>query len=311
MLKGPNFFVVGAAKCGTTTLYHYLDKHLEIYLPTCKEPNFFITDYEKGINFYLDKYYSGIENHHIAAGDMSIHYLDFTYTAELISRHFPDAKIIIMLRNPVDRAWSHYLMTRDITIRESLGFDEAMAICKKQNSDYLFSWENRKNLEYGKKMFHPYSRDSIVLRPYLHIGKYAKLIAVYQQHFPKKNILLCFLDDLITNPKDFLDVIFEFIGIHAQKWPLNMEARNQYRKMLRSLIIKRVGHKNFDRFGQIAKKVLPAAFFIKLKNALRKGKIISKEIMDNDTRRKLVAYYRPWNRMLEKLIDKDLSIWDM
>lgn len=157
--KKPNFFVVGAAKAGTTSIYHYLKSHNDIYLSPIKEPHFFSTDikiqdftstykkhtfldldsyfkekpYEElALSFVKDmeQYYKLFEDHknEKAVGECSPSYLYSEKAALNIFNFNKDAKIIISLRNPIKRAYSHYLMAlrlgqTDLDFREAFEQD--------------------------------------------------------------------------------------------------------------------------------------------------------------------------------------------
>ena len=140
-MKKPNFFVVGAAKAGTTSLYNYLKEHPEVYLSPIKEPNYFNTemkledfkeDIQKSIYFEFDKYFrkNKLEEKHFALidkkkdylelfrevkqekaiGEFSTSYLSSQVAAAEIYKFNPKSKIIVMLREPIERTLSHYQM---------------------------------------------------------------------------------------------------------------------------------------------------------------------------------------------------------
>jgi hypothetical protein len=136
----PNFFLVGAAKAGTTSLYHYLRSHPQIFLCPIKEPNYFAKDIDTtaylkerrqepvDINQFLncdtemsahsghlrrwDDYLALFAKRHseVAVGECSVSYLVSKLAADKIKTAIPDARIIIILRDPVERAYSHYIM---------------------------------------------------------------------------------------------------------------------------------------------------------------------------------------------------------
>lgn len=121
----PNFLIVGAAKSGTTSLYNYCTQHPEIFMSPVKEPYFFSfinikpnfkgpydqKTNEKEIICDIKEYERLFENvnNERAIGECSNSYLYFRNTAKIIKRYIPHCKIIIILRNPVERAYSHYL----------------------------------------------------------------------------------------------------------------------------------------------------------------------------------------------------------
>ena len=103
--KLPNFFIVGAPRAGTTALYHYLSQHPDVFLPRVKEPHYFGSDLEFAVpRMTFDEYrnlYQGVTNEKVV-GDGSVMYLMSQTAAKEIKKICPEAKIIIMLRHPVD-----------------------------------------------------------------------------------------------------------------------------------------------------------------------------------------------------------------
>ena len=139
-----DFFLVGAARCGTTSLYNYLNNNNEIYLPKIKEPNFFsevdspkledhdlpipnVSYHSKIINSreVYDTLYTEAKKSQLK-GDTSPSYLWDKNTAKKIFNHNPKAKIIISLRQPLDRAYSHYIMNYYTGVDTSKSFVEAL-----------------------------------------------------------------------------------------------------------------------------------------------------------------------------------------
>ena len=107
-VDGPsNFFILGAARSGTTSLYQYLARHPDVLMSTPKEPVFFEAEYENGLAYYRDRYFKGW-NGEPALGEARPANLLLSYVAPRIRESFPDAKLVAILRNPVDRAYSHW-----------------------------------------------------------------------------------------------------------------------------------------------------------------------------------------------------------
>ena len=135
----PNFLIIGAAKAGTTSLYYYLRQHPQVYMSPIKEPRFFALEGEilnfkgpaQGINqtsiTSLDEYFhlfAGVTDE-IAIGEASTLYLHSQRALEGIKRYLPNAKLIVILRNPIERAYSSYLhLVRDGY--EALSFEQAL-----------------------------------------------------------------------------------------------------------------------------------------------------------------------------------------
>lgn len=107
--RTPNLFVLGAPKCGTTTMHQMLGSHPSVFMSTVKEPGYFNDDgsYAKGTNAYADLYFRGASAEHYV-GESTPWYLYSDEAAERIERDCPGARYVVMVRNPVKRAWSHY-----------------------------------------------------------------------------------------------------------------------------------------------------------------------------------------------------------
>ncbi|MBA4318316.1 MAG: heparan sulfate glucosamine 3-O-sulfotransferase, partial [Flavobacterium sp.] len=102
----PNFLIIGAARCATTWISENLSQHPDIFIPPLKELHFFDTHYEKGIAYYESYFDNRSEK---AVGEATPAYLYFPNISSLIQQHLPNVKLIASIRNPVDRAFSHYL----------------------------------------------------------------------------------------------------------------------------------------------------------------------------------------------------------
>ena len=137
MKKLPNLFIVGVGKSGTTSLYQYLKFHPDIYMSPLKEPHFLADKQKLKEHFDIDfsqvitneeQYFSLFQKakNEKILGEASTSYLYYV-EPEVIKKKFPNSKIIIMLRNPVERAWSHYLMAiRDGFINPNTPFSKAI-----------------------------------------------------------------------------------------------------------------------------------------------------------------------------------------
>src|SRR5918997_468574 len=145
----PNFLIIGAMKSGTTALYYYLEQHPQIYMSPVKEPNFFCSGGQEGWESksvtrirayqYLFKDVSDEK----AIGEASHCYLYEPQAVARIQEHLPDAKLVAILRNPVDRAYSHFLhMVRNGTepltdFGQALEEEEIRADPHRRFQDYI------------------------------------------------------------------------------------------------------------------------------------------------------------------------------
>ena len=142
----PNFFIVGAGKSGTSSLYEYLKQHPQIFMSEFKEPLFFVPPSEVKDHLYKSK-----ENYlalfdkvdkEIAIGESSTPYLFYRESAKRIKNEIPEVKIIILLRNPVELAFSMYL--HEIrTGAERLSFKNAIKVEKKRKNDPKFKLKSK------------------------------------------------------------------------------------------------------------------------------------------------------------------------
>ncbi|MBA3994440.1 MAG: hypothetical protein C0469_13000 [Cyanobacteria bacterium DS2.3.42] len=206
-----HFFIAGAQRSGTTYLHTILTEHPEIELnqPWWPEPKFFLNDDAPSrIDEYLKKYYS----RHDATlhGEKSVCYMEHTEVAERIARSFPDARILFILRDPVDRAISNYWYSvgnklEDATIEQALTNE---------------SFADR-----------PYDKAKITGCPpyfYLQRGKYIGYLEKYLQYFDRSQIKILVSEVFFNNQKEVSD-LFEFLEINPNFSPPSMEKKvNSY-----------------------------------------------------------------------------------
>ena len=195
-----DFFIVGAPKAGTTSLYHYLSEHPQIEMSSQKEPDYFS---DKAINeqgmYYgknrvntLDKYESlFVQKESVVYGEASVSYLFYDNVAEDIKKYNPNAKIIIMLRNPIERAFSHYLMDYRLGLISD-SFENIIAKKSKHKKAHLF------------------------YQQYIEVSKYATQIQRYLDFFEKENILFIDYEDFKKNVSKTVDQVYNFLNISTE-----------------------------------------------------------------------------------------------
>src|ERR1700676_2967624 len=198
----PNFFIVGAARSGTTSLHHYLRQHSEIYMAPNKETHYFSVNQfpscfqgpgddilNREIIRDEDQYSQLFANTggKKAIGEASAFYLCFNGTAERIAHAVPDAKIIIILREPVARAYSAYMyLVRDG--RETVRFEEGLRL-----------EEERKQKDFEPMWW------------YKELSLYYKQVKRYLDVFGTQQVKVLLYDELFTNPKSVLRELFIFL----------------------------------------------------------------------------------------------------
>lgn len=195
----PNFFIVGVAKGGTTSLYTYLKQHPQIYMSPMKEPHYFS---QVGARYGKQNFVDVVSNEaeyltlfrgaggHPAVGEASTSYLGFEDTAEKIYERLPEARIIILLRDPIDRAYSHYLM--DVRQRgQKLSFYDAVV---KEQQEPEFGW--------GKD-WHRYTEF------------YYPKVNRYLDVFGPGRVLILLTESLRRNPSETVTETVRFLGLNA------------------------------------------------------------------------------------------------
>lgn len=205
-----HLFVAGAQRSGTTYLYQILHSHPEIEMnePWWPEPKFFMTpDSENHVADYLKKYFS--EKPVKVRGEKSASYIESNDAAARISRCFPDAKIIFILRDPIDRAISNYWYTAHHK-HENKSVDEALTSEEAQER--------------------PYDRSRISVSPYSYLKRsnYVHYMDMYSEYFDKEQIKILVFEQFIENQKA-VSSLFEFLGVDPDFVPPMLHEKvNEY-----------------------------------------------------------------------------------
>ncbi len=310
MSRLPNFLIVGAAKSGTTSLYHYLNQHPQVYFSPVKEPLFFCSaDTDKDIlekelfpvslDDVVDDYndynalFSGVTKEK-AIGEASVYYLlDHKKTIQNIKKYIPEwqkLNIVIILRNPVDACFSHYQMYSQY-LKNFVGHKKILTF-----KESLDAEQERINKGY-------------MALAHFHWFFYYEQVKDFQDNFD--NVRVCFQSDLQDRPIQVIKELFEFIGVDNNFKP-DLEGRRYN--------VSGIPRSNFlYRFliseGIIRKMIRPVIrFFLtpeRKEFLLQKiwSKNLKKAVMDPEMRLLLVEFYRDDINKLQKLLDKDLTHW--
>jgi hypothetical protein len=200
----PTFVVIGAAKCGTSSLHHYLGLHPEIFASEIKEPNFFVDEddvhragphipgnWHRGLSWYEAQFPTDAPHR----GEASHHYTAFPFYGGVPARMrsvIPDVKLIYLVRDPIDRIVSHYLQRRRVLL-EKRDFEEVMA-----DPENEFVMRSRYHLQLEK----------------------------YLEHFPLERILVVAAEEMDRDRQAVLVRIFRFLGV-ADHWHRDYQVRLQ------------------------------------------------------------------------------------
>lgn len=189
-----DFFCLGAQKAGTTSLHHMLAAHPDVFLPKTKETHFFTDgfgEFAGGTAFYLSKYFAAASAA-CCKGEIDPEYMFFPEVPARLAAAFPQAKLIFVLREPVSRAYSHYLMSRR---RGFERLDFAAAIGAEPERMQNGSIQARSDFSYVSR------------------GFYHRQISRFLECFPRERMLFLLSEDLKTRPAETLAEVRRFLGL--------------------------------------------------------------------------------------------------
>ena len=299
----PDFIIVGAQKSATTTLYENLKNNSSIYMPEIKEVNFFAYEnndikldeykkYDLGNNFKIitnELQYFNLftfpDSKNKILGESSVNYLyRYNQTINKIKKYYGqnyrNLKIIISLRNPINRAFSSWLMNvRDGL--ENMSFNDAI--------EFLINDKDSNRLE---------------TLNYLEFGLYYKSVLEYIQNFNNVHILL--YDDIINNFSLEINKIFKFLDTEIINKKNILNIKYNVSGIPRIKFLHNIMNSDFYLKNYL-KQYLPKKIISSIKNLLNMN--YKKPVINSHTKNTLINYYENDINNLESLINKDLSFW--
>ena len=309
----PNFFIVGAPKAGTTSLYYYLDQHPDVYMSPVKEPHYFAEEIridnisprwqdwaqqeDALLQLYLrgpmkEKQFGGIVtnwtdylklfknvNGEKAVGEASVCYLWSKTAADNIASAVPGAKIIMMLRDPIDRAFSQY---KQAVVRGLIGTS--------------FREQLRKRIYNKSDQFE-------LMNPFLEFGLYSEQVKRYITRFPRENLRIYLYEEYKQHPTSIISDIFSFLTVNSQFSP-DMSERHLEPTLPKfkwlTFTLKKYGA------WSALKTIVPHDLVPTVKKWASRDK---QTTLDRADRLSLQIYYREDVLRLSDLIERDLSRW--
>ena len=292
MAQKPNFFIVGAPKCGTTALYDYLTQHPDIYMSPVKEPHFFSTDleppsYVREDSAYMDLFQQA--EYEKMIGEASASYLYSKVAAEKIKQFSPNAKIILMLRNPVELLYSLHSERLFALTEEFEKFEDALNAEEKR----------KKGLLPIKGAFALY-RDVVTFCPQ---------IERYWKHFGKDKVHIILQDDFRKDTEGVFRETLRFLGLEMNvkvEFGIRNANKESKSKLLRKLLIQPP-----DLVVNMGRILLPKIVRNALLDTLHRFNTVhtSRKPMDPDLKRELTIEFKPQVEQLGNMIGRDLSKW--
>jgi hypothetical protein len=298
----PNFLIIGAMKSGTTALYYYLEQHPEIYMSPVKEPNFFACEDERTVR-RLPGDPLGVSRAAVtdlksyrelfdrtagekALGEASHSSLYSPKAPANIQRHIPGVKLIAVLRNPVERAYSHFLHSVRTGVERAPDFLRALE--EEQRGD----------------------RKGELLQDYVGWGLYHGQLRRYYEAFEPSNIRVYLYEDLREAPVRTVRDVFHFLGVDDAFEPDTSLKRN-VSGLPRNRLLDRLLRSQHPLKSSL-KLCLPGGLrwrTSEILDALKNRNLASPPPLPPETRRYLVDTYREDVARLEGLIGRDLSAW--
>ncbi len=198
----PDFLIVGAQKSGTTVLSSLLRQHPLILKSRGGEVHFFDNNFYRGVEWYKTKFLPRPDQNYLLF-DKSPYYLFHPLAPERAHSLYPNLKIIIILRNPVDRAYSQYWHNKRRENREPLSFEEAIAAEPER-----IQGEEEKMIANPRYFSHAHMHCS-----YLSRGVYITQVQRWLDYFPKEQVMIISSTDLHTNTDRVINKLFNFLGV--------------------------------------------------------------------------------------------------
>ena len=216
----PDFVIIGAQRCGTTSLYDYLTQHPQIAPAARKEIHYFDNHYDRGSAWYRAFFYRAALRRLFApclTGEATPYYLFHPHAAARLAADVPAARLIVMLRNPIDRAYSHYLHERRLG-QETLPFAAAVAQETERVQTTAAALQPPGAYDQAHHHF-----------TYLSRGLYAAQLRTWEQHFARSQMMIIISESFFTRPAQTVAECLAFLGVQAANWqPPRFEKRNYH-----------------------------------------------------------------------------------
>lgn len=289
MFKKPNFFIIGAPKCGTTSLAMWLSEHPNVFMPKIKELDYFDFDRRKGYADDLARYerfFADVRDEHLAIGEASTGYLRSRVAVDEILKYSPEARFIVGLRNPVEMAISWHRQAVFEAWEDVLDFETA--------------WRLQEARRSGQHI--PRLCPDVSNLLYAEVCALGSQLARLYEKVPRDRVFIYTLDEMRSDPRSLWIRVQEFLKVPddgRQHFPTYNQAKH-VPKILRIV----------TRIVVDIKRNLGIYYGLGILN--RMNKIFARKPVENVSRNfllELYAYFRPEVELLQVLTGRDLSTW--
>ena len=271
-----------------------MGSHPEVYNSSFKEPHFFDNEqnYNKGLNWYINNFYKKIKNQKIISDFTPTYLYDKNAPLRIKETLGKDLKFVIIIRDPVERSYSHYLHSKRDNI-EKKDFLEALDMEK----------DRLKNADFLSTMNYSYIAQS----------KYFEMIKRYLNYFPRKNFkIYIFEEDFKNKNSIFFEGLFSFLGLKKNKIQ-NTNVKINVASKPRLMIVKKILSLRGSFLITFFKFLIPSILLRrKIRNTIQalNNKPIKKDSLDKRVKKIIFEkYFKQDVNSLEELLDRDLSFW--
>lgn len=294
----PDFFIIGAPKAGSSALWQALRCHPHVYVPATKEPNYFaykgqsidftcpgsehlrqtcITDESAYLGLFRDCPAGA------RAGEASVGYLSAPDAPAALAATVPTARLVVVLRHPVDRAFSHWTYMRQLGWEPIGDFAAAIAASSgRLAAGWRRAWD------------------------YLEPGRYGKHLDRWFDHFDRSQLLVLFYEEWTSQPQDVLRVVCRHIGVEPRD-DLPVLKENATRGLRWPAIRRWMVSDSMPR--RLARGLLPAGFRDRISRVVESANVGPKPRLDPEIRARLLDTYASDIDRLEAISGRDLSAW--
>jgi hypothetical protein len=295
----PNFFIVGAPKCGTTALYEYLRPHPNIFMSKVKEPHFFARDlgrypFIKTVEAY-NRLFADSSERHLRVGEASVYYLRSSEAIANIYRFNPDARIIAMFRNPVDAMYALH--------------SQLLYWSEETVADFETAWRLQERRSQGQEV--PAGCGDPFLLQYAEIGRFGSQAQRLLSVFPPAQVKLIVYDDFAALPRQVYKDVIDFLEVpddHRTDFPRVNDNKRARVTWLRDLVRKpppvlRDAYRGLKAMGgeginTVKKKIMRL-------NTVKERR----EPLSPAFRAELVSAFGDEVTLLSQILHRDLSHW--
>jgi hypothetical protein len=297
MVNRPNFFIVGAPRCGTTSLYTYLRDHPQVFMCHPKEPHYFAEDvpaprHVETLEDYL-KLFEGATDKQHKLGEGSVWYLSSEHAIRRIYEFKPDARLIAMLRNPIELVVSlhnqHY----------ALHIDDV--------PDFETAWRLQSARANGQHI--PPGCTNLAQLQYKRAGELGTQVQRLMSVFPSDQIMLIIFDDFIARTREIYEDVLDFLGLpsdgRTKFQRVNRSREGRYGRLNRAVVLNRTLNSLLINSG--ISQTAPYRFVRNL--LIKETPPTVKKALSPDFRAELAEVYREEVALLSELVGRDLSSW--